>query len=513
MTNIIQQFLANSAKQLDSIALYCGIQTITYRELLANIGHVAQRLNAYADQLGNSLHVGILAYNSIEQVEIFWAAVAGNHLPYIYNPDWKSSQVKEVLALKEPDILFISADLYEQCKEVIAVKKIILVAEDDATSTLETYDRWQKSSGTDEVIDPIDAKDDALFVSFTSGTTATPKGFIQTKQAWAASFNASAREFNTARNELAIAPGPLAHGLSFYAVIEALTYGVSVQIFSRFNIEDLCLALEQRQSYCLVAVPTMLRKLCAIETKTQVYTAAKTIITAGDKLDTETAANIVQLFPNAEIYEYYGASELGFISIRNVRNKTMPLASVGRPFFGVQVSIKDGQHNTLEPGKIGQIWVKSKFTMRGYLNIQTVSSYSLKDEWSTIGDLGFIDNQGYIHIKGRCDDMIKSGGYNIFPAEIEAMLKSIPGIKDCYVFGLADAYFGAVVCAALVIEENVWFEAATLKQLCLANMLYYKCPKVFYKLSKPPLTSSGKVSRTAIKNLVSQGDQNLVVIN
>lgn len=211
------------------------------------------------------------------------------------------------------------------------------------------------------------------------------------------------------------------------------------------------------------------------------------------------------LFPNADIIEFYGASELSFVSYLLDSDHETKGHTVGRPFPKVQTKIIKEDGAEARQGEVGLLSVKSPWVFNGYLNLPEESKQVIHNGWATVGDLAFMDEDGYYTIVGRKHNMIISGGLNVYPEEVENVIVQFSGIMEAAVIGLPDSYWGEKVIAVVSVKENSPMHEDRLLNYCKKFLPNYKCPKQLVVVKEFPYTSSGKIARSELKDELIDG--------
>jgi len=300
----------------------------------------------------------------------------------------------------------------------------------------------------------------------------------------------------------------MAHGVSLYALIETLDSGQTFESVKKFDVDEVLELLKTADRF--VGVPTMLNELKqrADEHKS-VFTGVKQLVTGASKFDRQHYNDARALFPNAEILQYYGASELSFVAVNQMTPQTLShensMSPVGKPFPGVKVTIRDENLSPLAPDKIGTIFVESNLISDGYLWGDNGKSFVRNQYGATVGDLGMMDENGELYVMGRAGGMIISGGNNIYLAEIETALKTIPNISEAIAFGIADDVYGERLVSIVSFKDAPLTEDE-LRGFCRPLMEKFKIPKDFYLINHWPMTWSGKIARVIVKKMVEEGD-------
>lgn len=343
---------------------------------------------------------------------------------------------------------------------------------------------------------PEGRDEDPFLIVFTSGTTADPKPIIRDRRSWRISLATGASFFGIDERTSTYAPGPLAHGLALYALTETLLAGGTFHSARHFEATQALETIRGNDIRRLVLVPTMLRRLCegaAVET-------AEAITVAGAKLTAADHNLCAGHFPKADIREYYGASELGFITVTTPGDPASSTA-VGKAFPGVRLSVLDDAGKALPAGDTGTIFVESPLVATGYLGAGDGAGLARFGTLATVGDLGFLEADGTLHLLGRSGGMILSGGNNIYPIEVEAALLSLPDVRAAHVFGIDHADLGSELVA--VVEPRSSDLSPDAFRAAMAKVLpRYKQPRRLWLCRAMPATPSGKVAAKTVRQWV-----------
>jgi long-chain acyl-CoA synthetase len=361
-------------------------------------------------------------------------------------------------------------------------------------------------SPDDELADG--APEATFLIGLTSGTTSVPKAFTRSRRSWQESFDASIEFFGLRKDDVTLAPGPLAASLNLYALAECLYAGSEFQTLESFDVGDVHAAIAHDRVTRLVLVPTMLRMLSERGLTGCVdASGVRTIICAGSKLDARTLEAARRWAPNATIFEYYGASELSFVSGAGLPARRLAMAGgtgIGRAFPGVEVRILNDAGMPLPDGEAGNICVRSPMISNGYLWGDDGQALKSFDGWFTVGDQGYLAD-GELHILGRRADMILTAGKNVYPHEVELALSAVPGVSAAVAAGMPDDLRGQRVVAGVVPSHGA--VTATQLRAGLEEMLARdKRPLQYYLLTELPTTDRGKVSRSLLLDWIKSRD-------
>lgn len=339
-------------------------------------------------------------------------------------------------------------------------------------------------------------EDNPLFIFYTSGTTGKPKGVIYTnKMLFWNSLNTSMQLGITFRDST-INTLPPYHTSGWNVFLTPLLHkGAHIGMLEKFDATKVLQLLESNKTTLFMALPTMLLMMQrATHFKTVHLKKLRYIISGGEKVPPELVSHW-KAEKNIYIRPGYGLTEAG-PSITSLHHKMAQLKpnSIGKPNFYLQTKIIDKNGNVSKPHTIGELCVKGDIVTPGYWNNSVKTNANIKKGWLFTGDFAYKDNDGYLYIKGRKNDMYISGGENIYPQEIEAHLESINTIKKAVVLSVKDEKWGE--CGiAFVTATHKHLTAEDIRTALKHSLATYKHPKYIFFLDDIPLTSIGKVSR------------------
>jgi acyl-CoA synthetase (AMP-forming)/AMP-acid ligase II len=416
--------------------------------------------------------------NSLDFVVDYTAAVAGERCCAVLDPLWPQAMLDEV------------AQRIGQTGQ----------------SAVRTPAEGRVPGAGDELSDGH--PDSTFLIGLTSGTTSVPKAFTRSRRSWQVSFDASIQFFGLTPEDTTLAPGPLAASLNLYALSECLYAGAAFHTLETFDVGDAHAAIAYDGVARLVLVPTMLRLLSERGLAGGVdASGVRSIICAGSKLDARTLEAARRWAPNAAIFEYYGASELSFVSGTRL-GAGEPLdaggTGIGQPFPGVELKILDDDGAERPEGADGNICVRSGMVSNGYLWGDDGQALRCFDGWYTVGDQGYVDS-GVLHILGRRSDMVITSGRNVYPHEVELALASVPGVSAAVAAGMPDEVRGQKVIAGIVPAYGS--VTATQVKTGLDGLLAReKRPLRYFMLSELPVSDRGKVSRQMLLDWIGNND-------
>ncbi|MCO5162496.1 MAG: AMP-binding protein [Mesorhizobium sp.] len=375
---------------------------------------------------------------------------------------------------------------------------------------------WKALYDTSPIEGPVRrGRDDVAWIFYTSGTTGRPKGVMQTHgnlQATSLSYLADVDAAE--RSDCALYAAPMSHGAgsyNFVFTLRAARHAVPASGgFDPAEIQELAAKL---RNVCMFAAPTMVRRMVSHARGTGFDgDGLKTVVYGGGPMYVADILEAVDVF-GPRFVQIYGQAEspmtITALSRSRVADRDHPrwrerLGSVGAPHACVEVKIADPEGNEMPRGQIGEILVSGSAVMAGYWRNERATADAIRDGWLWTGDLGSMDDDGFVTLRDRSKDMIISGGSNIYPREVEEVLLAHPSVAQVSVVGQPDREWGEVVIAFVVLEPGHLEDSDALDRHCIANIARFKRPKRYLYLSDLPKNAYGKVLKTELRKLVEQ---------
>lgn len=338
-------------------------------------------------------------------------------------------------------------------------------------------------------------------VIHTSGTTGTPKG--ASRNSSAAGVGALADLLSVvpySRNDIIVLPAPLFHSFGLATFTFGTALGSTFVLPEKFDPEETLRAIDEHKATACSLVPVMIKRILTLDDETKSrydLSSLRVVMASGSAMSTEMRKAALELFGDV-LYDLYGSTEVGWVAISRPQDMLDHPGTVGRPVPGIEVAIYNQDGERLGPGEIGEIYIKSDVMFEGYTS---GDSKEVRDGYMTIGDLGYVDDEGFLFIEGRADDMVVVGGENIYPVEIEEALDNMDGVEDVAVMGVPDDEYGEVLGAFVVGKV----EPEAVKRYCKDQLASYKVPKRVEILDELPRTSTGKVLKRELIEQTEEG--------
>ncbi|MQY03550.1 AMP-binding protein [Actinomadura macrotermitis] len=472
----------------DRTALIDERGSLTYAELERRCAALATALRGRARE-GD--RIGVLCRNHRGFVETVLAASRLGNDVVLLNTDFSGTQLGEV-AEREGVGLLVHDEEFDQVVDDSSYEGRRLHAWRDGRGTYPSLDDLISET----VAEPISPGAVSKVIVMTSGTTGTPKGArhdISIGSLLPAALSHLMRVPVRSGEPLVIAP-PLFHVLGFAYCSVGLGMGMPLVLFRRFDPEQILRGIEEHRAQTLVAVPVMLQRLLDVPDGPR-PSSLEVVVCGGSALHPHLSEAFMDAFGDV-VHNVYGATETGWATIATPQDLREAPGTVGRPSFRLTIKILDEDGNELPPGETGEIYTGGGLRFAGYTGGGTKQ---VRDGLTSTGDLGHFDEAGRMFIDGRADDMIVSGGENVFPGEVEDLLGRHEGVAEVAVTGADDEKFGQRLVAYVVRAPGSQVGEDELKAYVKKNLARYKVPRDVHFVDELPRTSTGKVRAKALK--------------
>lgn len=330
-------------------------------------------------------------------------------------------------------------------------------------------------------------------IMYTSGTTGHPKGVLQCFGNHQASALATQENMQVTASDCWVCTVPLFHISGLSIIIRQLVLGCSVRLYERFDVQVVTKELTQGTGTILSVVATMLQELLTHYPSTGYNAHFKGLLLGGGPVTLQTLERCQELA--IPVIQSYGMTETcsQVVALR-FDEASQKIGSAGKPLKGMDLKIVDAHHQSVPANQVGEIWLKGKNVVAAYLNEPTGQPRKwTADNWFQTGDMGYLDEEGYLYLVSRLGELIISGGENIYPTEIEQIIVQMPTVHEVAVIGEQDERWGAVPVAYIVADTPITKdEVQTFAQPYLAK---FKLPKRIYLCESLPKTASGKLAK------------------
>jgi acyl-CoA synthetase (AMP-forming)/AMP-acid ligase II/NAD(P)-dependent dehydrogenase (short-subunit alcohol dehydrogenase family) len=461
---------------------------VTYSDLQRSAERLASALHE-GFGVGPGSSVGIMCRNHRAFVEVLLAVSASGADAVLINTEFPGPQLAQVLSNHHLECLIHDEEFTSAIAGSGYAAKTVVAA--GGAGDLSVGGLIASASGPLRSVPPR-----GRIVILTSGTTGVPKGAARTPK-----FRAQSGPLTTlltkapfrAGATILIAP-PLFHGMGLAYLNLSLLLGAAVVLRSRFNPEEVIADIARRRVAVIIAVPSMLKRLLDVPVSVRSrhdLSSLRAVLSSGSPLGAELGNRFMDAFGPC-LYNLYGSSEVGFGTIATPEDLRAAPGTVGYPPVGTEVRILDQNAQSAPEGQVGRVFLKTRLAFGGYTGGGTKE---VIDGYMDSGDRGHRDAMGRLFIDGRADDMIISGGENVFPLEIEEVLATHPAVAESAVIGVPDDQFGQRLRAFVVARADLAISAETLSDYLKERVARFKLPREILFVPRLPRNALGKVNK------------------
>lgn len=458
-------------------------QALTFSELDAQVNHACAFLIGLGVSKGN--HIGVLLDNSLDYVSLLFASMRLNLVIVPINTRLSPTEIVGQVERADCKILLTDADRIAKISDETSVPVHLVDIQPVGISLPESQIN----------LDSIAA------IFHTSGTSGVPKGACLTYGNFFYSAMGSAYRIGVQPNDRWLCVLPLYHLGGISVILRSVLYGTAVDLYPRFDLEAVNHTLTYEPITLVSLVPTMLHRLMQIR-QAQWNSDFRLVLLGGAAPTEQLIEQCVE--QNISVSTTYGLTEAASqVATALPEQVVKKPKSVGTGLMFSSVRIADEGGNDVPTGEYGGILIRGETIMQGYYkNEQATQKTIINGELHT-GDIGYLDEEGDLFIVQRRTDLIVTGGENVYPAEVEAILIKHPSVENAVVFGVDDTEWGQRVSAVIQLYNHQTVESTELDTWCRERLAGYKCPRIYHFVGQLPLTASGKINRFAIKEQYS----------
>lgn len=486
----------------ERIAIVFGEQSLSFIQVDRLSSQLAHAL--YAQGIKQNDRVGLLMNNGLLSVPLDFACVkAGlNRVPL--NSRLSLSEHVRMLQDTGCTSLVFGQGLEQRAvelqRELPELRCMALGVESQDALDLYELARKQPGEGPEIEVGP----DDIVLTLFTSGTTGTLKAAQHTQASYAAVCrNVLLNLLPATADDAMLHAASMIHASGVFVLPFWLRGGRTV-ILSGFEPKQFLATLESQRVTAVNMVPTMLQMLLESPefAKTDV-SMLKYVIYGASPMPRSVLQRAIDQWGAHRFWQYYGQTEVPLcLAVLRPEDHTQQLigSACGQPCVDVELRLLDDKGNDVAPGEAGEITVRAPSAVRGYYNAEQLNEETFTpDGWVRTRDIGILDERGFLHLKDRKSDMIITGGYNVYPLEVENTLLTHPAVRECVVVGMPDEKWVEKVTAAVVLREGLQVDESELVAHVAAQLASYKKPQRIFFVKEIAKTAVGKLNRRAMR--------------
>lgn len=444
-------------------------------------------------QIAPGDRVAVLAQNELETVFLYFALHRLGATIVPINFRLTTREVQHIVSDCEPKLLFSTDEFSPITKNLSGGFKVLdLLSETGFAGALQ--------SENDLCEGFLSEPESIAMIIYTSGTTGAPKGaMLSHRMIFWNSINTSMR-LNISQSDCTVIFLPFFHTGGWNVLTTPFLHrGAKVIFLKKFDGEQILRLSESEKATLLFGVPTTMDMMARSSSFPQIdLSSLRYAIVGGEPMPIELIQTWSQ--KGIPIRQGYGLTEFGpNVFSLNEEDSLRKIGSIGFPNFYVDVQILDQNGQAVEDNEVGELVLKGPSMMSGYWKNPSATEETIKNDWLYTGDLVQRDPDGYFYVVGRKKEMFKSGGENVYPAELEKVIRAFPGVREVAVIGVPDSKWGEVGKAFIVKEPSARWNEPELVDYCQSQLAKFKVPKHFQYLSELPKGDSGKI----LKRLLS----------
>jgi fatty-acyl-CoA synthase len=475
-------------EQPDAPAIVDEADTFTFADVHRRSNALARGFRERGVREGDGVAVMCRNHHGFIDATLACSKLGANGL-YL-NTAFAGPQLADVVEREGPSLLFYDEEFTELLSSVSEdVPRIVAWREDGASADEEGAEEVIAASGSDDLDPP---QESSRFVILTSGTTGTPKGAQRAQPDTLGPLAALFAKIPFRSHQKFVVPAPLFHSWGFAHFVLSLPLRATLILNRRFNPEDTLRAISENRADVLAVVPVMMQRILELPEETIArYDTSSLKITAasGSALPGELATKWMDTFGD-NLYNLYGSTEVAWATIATPEDLRVAPGTAGLPPRGTVLRIVDHEGEEVPPGKTGRIFVGNEMAFEGYTG---GGGKEVLEDLVSSGDVGHLDPAGRLFVDGRDDEMIVSGGENVFPREVEDLLANHAAVTEAAVIGVDDEDFGQRLKAFVVLRDGEELSEDDVKSLVKANLARYKVPREVEFLDSLPRNATGKI--------------------
>jgi long-chain acyl-CoA synthetase len=489
---IADLFYKNVERFPDKEAIWCDGETKTYRELGDMVSRYSNFLLENGIVCGD--HIGIPMLNSINSVALIMSAnnIGVGLVPI--NPSMAPAAINKVFDSADVKHLIAHKAFLRHMKGQLNISGKTICIDGDYPDALSFSESENCSADRPECTDVTG--DETLVLIMTSGSTGDPKPIDLTQNCKALRAQIHFQLYGLNENDVIMAGTPLYHTLAVRLVMLPLQLGGTAVLLPRFTPQMWMDCVENKKVTFTIAVSSQLAQISELIDKgeTPDLSSLRCIVSSSAWLEPIVKEKLIEKM-NCEFHEIYGTSETASptdIDFRDAKTKTK---SVGKCVPGAKIRIRREDGSEADVGEIGEITTDTVQIFKGYYNRPELTQAAFDGTYFRTGDLGYVDEDGFLYFSGRLKEIIVTGGINVYPQDIETMLLEQPKIRECAAFAYQDDKLGEVVAVVAAPKNGETITEREIAVACAKNLADFQQPRKIFVVDEIPKNAMGKISR------------------
>jgi acyl-CoA synthetase (AMP-forming)/AMP-acid ligase II len=497
----VDAIAAHAARKPDALALVEGERRLSWRQFREQRDRLAAGLVGLG--LARGEHVVNYSPNSLEYVLVSSAARAAGLVPVPMNHRLSAEEVAYVLDDSDAAAVFVADAFMPLAAQVRTgarrVRHWIALEQQRPPWATPLGDLLAREGTAELALDDGQSLGGSMI--YTAGTTGKPKGALR-RNVEHASVLPRLQALDVAREHVHLAAGPLYHSAPGSFAAYAHVFGGAVVVLSKFEPEAALAAIARHRCTSTFMAPTLLKRIAELPETVRArhdVSSMQVIVVAAAPCPMKVKEDVLRMF-GPVLYEFYGSTELGINTILRPEDVLRKPGSCGRAAPGLELAILDDDGRPLAPGQPGELFVRRySGVFDEYYKKPEATRETQRGDWLSVGDVAWMDDEGFVHICDRKRDMIISGGVNIYPAEIEDVLHRHPAVADVAVFGVPDDDWGERVHAAVQPRPGATASADEIIAFARQHLAGYKAPREVSFHTTFPRDSAGKLVKRVLR--------------
>ena len=492
---------AHALVRPNKVALICGEQSLTYAALNLRARRVANALIGLGIQPGD--RVAVMAHNSLELLEITSGLSKLGAIAVLLNYRLREHEISYIIndcqakaAIAGPGLV----DVVDKARAEITGNVFYIAIEHEPDAERAEWLYYEDLLADASEAMPFSEGGTGSTMSYTSGTTGKPKGAYRPNSVPPEAIIPLIQAFELAESDVHWLAGPYYHSAPNFFVSLNMLLGATLVIQPKYDAVEGLKLIERHKITTTFMAPTLLQRLCDVPLDVFSHydvSSLRTIILGGAPCPFVLKERAAERFGEV-LWEFYGATETGIVTILRPEDQLSKSASCGKIAPGQEIRLLDAAGNEVPEGTPGEMWSRTSYLAQ-YYNKPEATAKSMRDGFFSVGDIAYIDNEGYYYICDRKIDMIISGGVNIYPAEIEAVLAAHPAIADVAVISVPDSLWGESVKAVVELRPGATATEDEIIVFSTEHLADYKKPRSVDFVQELPRNPTGKLLKSQIR--------------